>query len=849
MRYHNLTSKYNAYFLARERLGELEKALYDGDPNNFYNYLNIYPKSDCTYAKGNKDKFDKIIKNASLPIQWHKPSHWVDDCYLVIGKIRFYDYDLENAVTTFRYINMKYNEIEVKHETLIWLMKTYMWMGDYDQAHSWGEYLENEAMSTKNLALLSLANGHYYIKQNEPKTAFLKLKVGVKYVKPRQYRAKIYYILGQLAQKIERQKDAYQYFKKCSKMTGNYEMWLYAKLNMYLMKDIKTDKDYEKIIAFYNKLLKDPKNKDYYDKIYYDMATVEYKRKRIPKTLDYYSKAVKNATKGTYVKAFAYLRSAEIYYDDLQKFELASKYYDSCITVLEKDLPEYPKAYKRQRILKEFVEQMRIIRVEDSLQRLARMDTAKLSKIIDGWIADEKAKLDDQEREQRRKARSLITMSEVDPTMGQYKAEGIRLLPGSENKWYFYNQEAMDRGKADFESKWGIRANEDNWRRSSKEKDEFSTAFNPQSGSNNSNEPVKEEPEKTVFSSDQKKQQYYDQLPLTKVKMDTSVAKLKRAMFKISRIFDQNLEEYPNAINAYNAFIAKYPDDEKTPEALYAIYLICKNKIANAPNDSCTSACARMLINDFSYSIYAKLVEDPDYLKKNKIKGERVKAKYRLAFEYYERDRFLESNNMITETMELFPESEYDDRLELLRCMIVGRTQSWDNYQDTLRYFIKKYEKRKSKLVGYAQNLLEGSKKVAASDSTGNMRKRINWDLDLNFPHLFCVASKNQMVIDQLVEKFKTYNNDFYTEEKLQISKIILEDSVVMLAVKQFPNKIQGMNYFEKQNGKSSPLKAFPDEKFDYFVISEKNFEILNNEKSFFGYNFFFQKNYFSKEF
>lgn len=463
--YHNLTSKYNAYFLARERMKEMEDELYKSDKNNYNTFLNIYPKVDCTFSKSKKEFLDKIIKTASLPIQWHKPSHWLDDCYLLIGKCRYYDYDRDNAITTFRYINGKYKDDIIKHQALIWLIHTYMDMGDWQSASEWISRLESQKMTPQNVGKLSLANGHFHLLNKEYDKAFEKLSIGAKYTKPRTYRLKIYYILGQLAQKMGDKKSAVLYYDLARKRNAVYEMSFNAFLNTYLLKDYKTEEDYLKTYSFYKKCMIDIKNVDFKDKIYYDWGTLEQERQNIDEAIEKYKLSAQNGKKNPFVRSFAFLRIGEIYYDT-EKFELAKLYYDSTIIGLDKELPEYPKVKKRQRILAEFVDQLRIVRKEDSLQKLSKLSPDDLDKLITKWIKIEDDKVAAEKKAMEKLAR-IAEQQALNPNVdASAKAE-------NNEKWYFYNPNLLALGMLDFSKKWGNRTLEDNWRRQIKDK-EFS---------------------------------------------------------------------------------------------------------------------------------------------------------------------------------------------------------------------------------------------------------------------------------------------------------------------------------------------------------------------------------------
>jgi tetratricopeptide (TPR) repeat protein len=861
MAYHNTTAHYNAYFLGRERMKELEMGLYLGEKNNYNRILNIFPKVDCTLVKSNKDKLDKIIKNVSLIIQWHKPSHWNDDAYLVLGKVRYYDMDYENAVTTFKFINNRYKDDDVKNEGNVWLMHTYMDMKDWLSARQMGDYLENQPMLPKCLGLLSAANGHYYIQNQDYKTAYLKLKVGAKYIKPRPYRARIYYILGQLAQKEKMNEDAYDNYKLCTKssnQSSGYEMWFYAKLNMYLLKEQKTEKDLEKTFKFYNKMLKDIKNEDYKDKIYYDIATLEHNRDSLERAIDNYKKSAKNGKKSTFVKSFAYLRIAEIFYERKQDFEKAKIYYDSSVAILDKDLPEFPKAQKRQKILAEFVLHLKAVRKEDSLQALAKLDSNELNKIIDKRIKEEDEAQAKKDKEEKKKANSMLSIGEVSANTiggnnlnnraGTNTQRGFdEAMAGTNEKWLFYNPSLLELSRTEFARKWGNRPDEDNWRRINKEREETApqpteTATNQANGTDKTNEKGKAgKGEKEVSSQELRRKVYKGRVPLTKVAMDTSMARLGRGLYRLGKIYDLNLDEYPNALKTYNRFVKERYEDEKVPEIMYAAYLLCKNKM---PDDSCVNTFANRLLNEFPTSLYAKLVKDPDYLQKNKLIGEKVKFMYREAFEYFEADKFLAAQNVIEDALQKYPDSDFEDRLLILKAMIIGKTQSIANYQKALTDFIKKYQKT-SKLIPLAGDLLAKADTAAKKEQMGQAIKRVTWELDIAFPHYFCVVVPDRDILKDLVSRIETYHNEFFTDEKLKIETNPIDTlGSILLTVKQFPNSIPAMNYWEKQNGKSSPLKTFPNINFTYFVISDRNHLILLSEKSYPSYLEFFKKNY-----
>ncbi|MEQ8423892.1 MAG: hypothetical protein RIA63_04220, partial [Cyclobacteriaceae bacterium] len=105
--YHNLTAHYNGYYYAREKIREVEKTIQSSLDDDHNQILRLYPRLDTTLAKTYSKDTEEAIKMASISIQRHPNSKWVDDNYIMVGLARLYDCDFVNAVQTFKYVNTK----------------------------------------------------------------------------------------------------------------------------------------------------------------------------------------------------------------------------------------------------------------------------------------------------------------------------------------------------------------------------------------------------------------------------------------------------------------------------------------------------------------------------------------------------------------------------------------------------------------------------------------------------------------------------------------------------------------------------------------------------------------------
>lgn len=108
--YHNTTAKYNGYFNANEILKESIVTLESGNQDNYNELLNVY-----AYQGDNPQvvapNLDIAIEKVSTVVTLHRPSKWVDDCYLLLGKAQYLKQDYESAEETFRFFQEEFDPL------------------------------------------------------------------------------------------------------------------------------------------------------------------------------------------------------------------------------------------------------------------------------------------------------------------------------------------------------------------------------------------------------------------------------------------------------------------------------------------------------------------------------------------------------------------------------------------------------------------------------------------------------------------------------------------------------------------------------------------------------------------
>ncbi|PTB93987.1 methyltransferase, partial [Marivirga lumbricoides] len=382
--YHNVTAKFNAYFIAKEKLDEVLLEINNAHIHNFNKTLKVFAPIDTNVVNANEEKIADIIKKASIAIQRHKVSKWVDDSYILVGIARMLNREYEESIETLKYVNVNSKDDATKHLALINLVRTFTEYNELNNALAVIDYLNRQKLTKENKQKLYLNAAYFYQITNDPNNVIKYLSAAVELMPKGEEKAKIHYILAQLFQKVGLDAMAYENYQKVLKNQPPYEFSFYARLNIAQVTELSKGADVKKIRKYFEQLLKDGKNTEFRDKIYYEMAEFEMKQSNIDKAIPYYKSSIQESVNNPRQKSFAYHKLGVLYFDKLKEYPLAKAYYDSAASIMPQDEEIYPQVASRQAVLEEFIEQINTIEVNDSLLHLATLDSAQLDKIFIG---------------------------------------------------------------------------------------------------------------------------------------------------------------------------------------------------------------------------------------------------------------------------------------------------------------------------------------------------------------------------------------------------------------------------------------------------------------------------------
>ena len=342
-------------------------------------------------ARGVYAQMDRAIKKATTVIQKHsmfirkkERCAWIDDCYLLMGKSHFYKQDYFLAVENFETILKEFKKEPIRHNAGVWLARSHIEMENYSDAKTVLNILESaEDLPGEMVAPFWATKADYYLKQDDLERAVDPLTKAIAASKKRRKKTRWMFILAQVHQKLGNLSQASELYGSVVKRNPKYEMAFNAKINRAKTYSSGDSKSIRKELS---KMLKDDKNIEFLDQIYYALANIDLKEGKVDYAIINFDNAVQSSTKNQRQKGLAYLSLGEIYFEKTS-YQLAQAYYDSAATTLPKEYEDYEAVKNKKDNLADLVKYHQIVDTQDSLLTLAKMDTLELLEKIDGIIA------------------------------------------------------------------------------------------------------------------------------------------------------------------------------------------------------------------------------------------------------------------------------------------------------------------------------------------------------------------------------------------------------------------------------------------------------------------------------
>ncbi|MCX6280974.1 MAG: tetratricopeptide repeat protein [Bacteroidetes bacterium] len=854
--YHNTTAHYNVYWNGMDLM---RQGIKDYDAQMKDNFSLVIPVYNFGDKSGNKAALfaDNAIKKASKTIQKHSMffNHkeyckWIDDAYMLIGISYFYKRDYPMARRTFEFVIKTYNDNDIKYNAMFWLAMANVQMGDYNRGEPMLDMLLNKITKgeapPKYEEKANLAYANSYILQRNYDAAIPYLNRALELNPKVKIKTRIYFILGQIYQKQDDPDRAAAMYTQVLKHNSAYEMEFNAKINLaqcYTNKS--TDREY--IVKKLKKMLKDEKNKEYLDQIYYALAQISLTDKDTIHAIDYLGKSVSTSKTNNYQRAISALQLADIYFS-FPNYPKAQAYYDSTMQFLPVDFANYKAIKKKTATLTDLVQQLQLIGREDSLQSLAAMSEDQRNKIIDRLIANYLASEVKKNQEEQVKLQNQMFANQEEK-MNTSSTQG---------RWYFYNAATLANGFSAFGKKWGRRRLEDNWFLTDKAITTTTTETPadtlPDLAAAGGDTTSKKKPEKK--STNPKDRKYYNQdIPLTPAKLLASNQKIMDAYYKAGFIYIEGLNDYGHSIESFETLLKKYPDFPRKAQTYFELYSLYKD----LKNDQKSDYYRTLLLTGYPESDYAKLLINPDYFKELATKKSESSKLYEITYKaFLNQQYYMVISNAAEAHSHYKSDTSLLPRFDYLRALSLGKIEVADSMTVALLKIQQDYPRSPvSSLCQEVINSLaspsgpgvQAGKTPADSNSVLLKAAESIYKFDSTAVHFYILIVNNLKVdVNALKIKIADFNSRMHGLDELEVNSLLFDNNQEMITVSNFDNAPKAMQYFLSiRDSKYIFTKLETSGDYSDFLISVTNYPVLYRNKDIRKYIKFFEKNYLEK--
>jgi len=922
----NTFTHYNYYYDANNKINLVVEKAEAYQKDNYGKLLAFYPYTfENTMAQ--KKDLDSVMLKATAGILLHDLRNvWIDNMYLLLGKAYFYKKQFDSAAITFQFINFNLfprhpinsDEDQVvgtvdnaangvlsistkedpnvlqkvaslppsRNDALVWLVRTYIEEGEYGTAGGIINTLQYDPNFPNRLrAQLEEVNAFLFFQQGNYDSAAVHLEKGLDAAPNFQDRARWEFLLAQLYEKIQQYDKATNYYNKAAAHTTNLLLEIYADLNNAKMLKNADSVHLENGISNLLHMAKKDKYEIYRDVIYYSAGQLSMEKPDTAVAISYYTKSLALNKDDITYKNKALIDLGDIEFAR-KNYIPAYNYYDSLkagdsLSMLDE---KYIRAQERAKNLEKIATSLTIINREDSLQALAALSASDRDVAVKKVVR------------KIRKDRGIKTkeayydgvVPDAGSTFNSNSNQASDLFgSGDKGEWYFYNAALKSKGYNDFKSRWGERSNVDNWnRKSATDNNIVAGGLNPDDTSEVVVGTV--DTTKKVVVEDISYKGLMANIPLTSDKMDASNGLLAKHLFRLGKLYQNNLEDYSNAVVTYERSLRLFPDSLYRGELYFDLYY-CYHKLGDTAK---MAFYKNLLVTVLPDSRSAELLTDPNHarpLTNNTVVSDRYKHIYDLFIEGKFDSAVAEKINADT----LYGQNYWSPQLLYIEAIYYIQYKCDDSAAiKELQHIVSFY--RRSPLAPKAQNLINALRKrreienylnnlqvtrakedetvylpdedtVAVADTVkkvikDSVIKKIQMPVAIKDTvkktvpvvvpanqfsfnesspqHVIMVMTKvDNTYANEAKNAFLRYNDEAFYSKQYTVEKVVIDNDHIILITSPFTDADAALQYYGKVKiAAPNEISWLEPTKYYFEIISEESLQLLEKNKDITGY-------------
>ena len=841
--FHNTTARFNVLFNGKEAMKAGEAELETKVKDNYTTLLPIYnypPQNELGSILPHMDrviqKSSKCIYKHSMYIRGKEYVKYIDNAYFLMGKAYFYKQDYNQAQRIFSYIDNTYKVSDVKEESKIMNARTALRQKYYGRAFDLLNEVDGAIYKKKSKKLnlqynAAMAEYHLTAPDGEIESAVDFINEALKNRPKRQFKTRLYFIRGQLYEQMGQSTEAQQSFMTVIKRTPDYVMEFNA--HMHLATNYDGSKSAKAaILKELNKMLDEKKNEDFKDQIYYAMSEIYRIDEDTTSQKEYLAKSVAAYSNNDYQRTFSSLALADIYFNEEMYME-AQNYYDTATMTMPKNYPGYDDIIKKSNVLRDLTDNLKMIALQDSLQRIAKMSEAQRNQWVQKMIADYT------EKERREAEEEAARMMALQATAGM---ANVNVNNNASGKWYFYNTQLVSTGQTEFYRRWGNRKLEDNWRISNKQQLSFEdmAVLNDPNAAQDTVEYDEDGNPIPKRETDPKKPAFYTQdLPLTQAAMDSSNAMVVEALYNCALIYMDQLNDMKRANGMLKTLIQRYPEHDLALSSMYILYLNYLKSGDQAQSDYYKN----IILTQYAETDYAKLISDPTYYVRLEEKAKQHELKYDVAYDYYINKNWKKTVEVANSVLPYCTDKVLASKFAYLRAVSIGQIMGEDSLKRALTGVIMNFPNTDVEKLAriYLSNFAEDvNVTLAQAGDTVAQQAVLKKEMAEKSPfvdkpdeihYVVIILNSSAVAMQTVKDEIANFNREFFSLEQYNLNSFFLNKTDQMITISKFKNKEVAMNYYNIMVNNPIFASHLASGHYNAYAMSSSNYTSYYNMK------------------
>lgn len=904
--FQNTITHYNYYFNAATKLQEILDQAKESFRDDYTKKLPFFNYTLNSTA-GNLD-IDSIILKCNAGILLHDlRNDWIDNLYMLLGEAYYFRKNFDSAAQVFQYINYAFApkddgyDIPVgsnvsskngifsisteekkqtflrknfttppnRNDALVWMARNFIEQKQYDKASGILEILRHDPVFPERLQPeLHETLAYLFYNLNIYDSAAYHINLSLDLAANKLEYARKEFLMAQLYHLAGDDENAIKYYDRAASHTTDPVMAVYANLNSISNLNFDTSNVLQQKLDNLLRLAKKDKYINSRDIIYAAAAKVAMDMKDPVLAEKLLQKSIAVSVDNPKQKSLSFLALADMNYDK-SIFIPAKNFYDS-IEVSSLDSIEKSRVNFRLPPLTIIAANLTTINTQDSLQALAKLSEQDRNAAVKKMV------------KYLRKLKGLSDEPEINVNAAVQNQVPITMFSANKGDWYFNNRALKGQGYGQFRANWGNRPNVDDWQRQEAIQKMINSKTQLQGGElgdeNVLNSPDARNPnafEDISFAG------LMSNIPLTEELMKASNQKIMDALFENGISFQNQLENYPAAMESFATLFSRFPATDKKALALYNLYY-CYFKTGNTTS---ADSAKHALLTQFPDNEWALKLKNPTNTNAVKqedaatlkykdiytlfIEGEFEKAKIEKAKAdslygqtywtpqllyiesiYYVSKR--EDSTAITSLenlAKLFPQSPLAEKANTM-IDVLRRRNEIESYLTALQITRMKddespvvdltpvqttIQKPNTKVDSMIEKPVQQIAKNALDTSQKANTVVRTYEFDAKQQQFVTILLDKvaTVFVNEAKNAFNKYNQINFYKDKLSVTTQKIDDRYSLVLIGPFAGATEAIAYVDKTRpvAGSRIISWLTPDKFKYTIISQYNLDVMKETK------------------